>query len=89
MNKIERKRNYKRLNVFAVITTVHVIGMINLNIFVLFGFLVVGGKVVVVLVVVVVVGAGVVVVVVVVVVGQTCEREKSKSTSQIVTHTLQ
>lgn len=48
----------------------------------------VGGKVVVVLVVVVVVGAGVVVVVVVVVVGQTCEREKSKSTSQIVTHAL-
>lgn len=44
---------------------------------------------VVVLVVVVVVGAGVVVVVVVVVVGQTCERKMSKSTSQIVTHTLQ
>lgn len=42
-----------------------------------------------VLVVVVVVGAGVVVVVVVVVVGQTCERKKSRSTSQIVTHTLQ
>lgn len=43
---------------------------------------------VVVLVVVVVVGAGVVVVVVVVVVGQTCERKKSKSTSQKVTHAL-